>query len=885
MQKTHFYFLFLILSFNFLSAQEKCNYRGMVLDSLQFPIYDASISAFDENNKSAGFTFSDKEGEFKLEMDCGKNYEIEIEHVNYEPLLRKITLNKNMREEIILQNSSIKLQDIVAQGRIPIKVKGDTIEYDADSFKTGSEETLEDILKKLPGIQVEDGKVFYQGKEIRSIKVEGREIFGGNTKLLTKNLPSDAVDKIQLNKKFKANPFANSMQDEEQPELNIVLKEDKKNLIFGNVSLGGDADKHYDLQEKLFRFSPKTDATLISDFNTYGKTVFSNEDYFQFLGGISEFMEEGGSNALRSSMSNVMFGSGQKATSMSNHLGAFHFGYEPIKKMNITAFALATDNNLNYESSTERIYSNFTQRDEKTNNQDIFSFISRLKLDYTINSKSNLKYRINFNEQNQDNISDINSFMNDDTEASIFRKTKQQRDNTNVSQRLSYIRKVGKDDNFGVYLTHSHQKESPELQLTATEEPFAGFFEFTPINDLYSLNENQKLVSNTFQGLAIYNHLITNLSNIRIKLGLNKNDQKLNNSLYNNDQLIQNEFTPTQMEFDFTELYADATYTRKINKFKFDLGAGIHKFKTENVGTQTHSSLDLTRVLPHFNGEYNFNNASSLRLSYEHTYEIPQIKELTEAYDIQGYFDIYRGSADLREARYQKLNLSYNIFNYFKFFNLWTSLSYSKKTDNIRTEGFFADQIQFSTPFNSETPENTWSYSLYASKRFNKVYTLKVNGSLSFADFESRNNNIKLENKSNFYSGTVTNTFKFRKKFELDAGLNYVRNDYSNQLTENDFVNWKPFLKTAWMLSDAILLQADYDFNNQFSNGEKINENHDLGLSIRYKPARKIYTYLTAGNLLDNNKIVSNSFNDFYTSINTRNTLGRYFIVSVRYKF
>src|SRR5690606_18212537 len=188
--------------------------------------------------------------------------------VNYEPLLIQVDLTKNIRQEIYLSNSTVKLKDVVAQGRVPIKMKGDTIEYDADSFKTGSEESLEDILKKLPGIQVEDGKVYYQGKEIRSIKVEGREIFGGNTKLLTKNLPSDAVDKIQLNKKFKANPFANSLQDEEQPELNIVLKEDKKNLIFGNVTLGGDANDHYDVQEKLFRFSRKTDATLISDFNT-----------------------------------------------------------------------------------------------------------------------------------------------------------------------------------------------------------------------------------------------------------------------------------------------------------------------------------------------------------------------------------------------------------------------------------------------------------------------------------------------------------------------------------------------------------------------------------------------------------------------------------------
>lgn len=876
--------LFLIFG-TLVQAQELCTYRGMVMDSLQFPVFDASISAFDENNKSAGFTFSDREGEFKLDMECGKNYEIEIEHINYQPLVHKIELNRSMREQITLSSASVKLKDVIAQGRVPIKVKGDTIEYDADSFRTGSEESLEDLLKKLPGIQVEDGKVYYQGKQIHSIKVEGREIFGGNTKLLTKNLPSDAVDKIQLNQKFKANPFANSLQDEEQPELNIVLKEDKKNLIFGNVTVGGDADDHYDLQEKLFRFSRKTDATLISDFSTYGKEVFSNEDYFQFLGGISEFMEEGGSNALRNSMGSVMFGSGEKATNMSNHLGAFHFGYEPIKDLKLAAFALATDNHLNYESSVERIYPDFTQRDENTNDQNIFSFISRLRMDYTINNRSNLKYRVNFNQQNQDNFTDINSFLNDETEPYVFRKTNTKRNNTNVNQRLSYIRKVGTDHNFGLYLTHSHQRENPELLLNSTEQPFVGFFDFTEIDSNYSLFQNQELVSNTFQGLAVYNHLLTNLSNLRLKLGANFNQQKLENHIFNHEDLISSEFTPSNMDFDFTELYADATYTRKVNNFKFDIGTGIHQFKAENIGSHTPTKINITRLLPHFYGVYNFTSTKTIHLRYSQTFEIPQIKELTEAYNIQNYFNIYRGSADLRESRYHQASLSYNLFNYFQFLSFYATLSYSQKLDNFRTHGFYDEQIQFSTPFNAETPENNWSFSTYVSKRFTRVYTLKFNGSLNFSDFDSKSNDVVLNNKSNLYMATLTNSFKFRNKFEFDAGLSFVQNDYQNQLNDNQFVTWKPFLNTAWMLTDKVLLQADYEFNNQFSNSEKINENHDLGFRIRYRPAKSVYTYLQVGNLLGNDKIVGNSFNEFYTSISTRNTLGRYFIASVRFKF
>ncbi|MXV37874.1 TonB-dependent receptor [Flavobacteriaceae bacterium Ap0902] len=880
-----FLLLCFILCSLFPFAQEQCIYRAMLLDSLNLPVYDASITAFDENDNSAGYTFSDNQGEFKLEMPCGKSYELEIEHLSYEPLVHKVNLDKSKREKIILNQSTVKLQDVIAKGRVPIKMKGDTIEYDADSFKTGEEEDLEDILKKLPGIQVENGKVYYQGKEINSIKVEGREIFGGNTKLLTKNLPSDAVDKIQLNKKFKSNPFANSLQDDEQPELNITLKEDKKNLIFGNITVGGDADQHYDLQEKLFRFSRKTDATLISDFNTFGKEVFDNEDYFQFLGGISEFTEEGGSMALRNSMRNVMFGAGEKATSMKNHLGALHLGYEPNNKMNVTAFALATVNDLNYKSTTERIYPAFTQRDENTNSQNIFSFISRLKIDYNVSPKANIKYRVNFNQQNADNISAITSFLNEDKTPIQFRNSKNKRENSHLLQRLNYIRKVGINDNFGLYLTHSYQKEAPDLRLNSTDALFPTFFDFNPTNDGYILNQKEDLNAHTLQGLAIYNHLITNLSNLRIKLGANYSTQNLENEILDRNQPIVNDFTPADMDFNFTELYADATYTKKFKKLKVDVGAGLHRYKTENKGNRTHSSREITRVLPHLEAEYAFSMSKSLNLNYKQTYEIPQIRELTDAYNIDNYYSIFRGNPDLKETKFHQVDLSYRVFNAFSFFNLWMNASYTKKINNIRMEGLFQDLIQFTTPFNSDMPEDTWAARLYGSKRFSKVYSLKLNATASHSIFASRSNQVNLENTSTLYSATLTNTFKIRKKLEINAGLSYLQNNYKNNFLENEFINLNPFLKSAWVISDKFLFQSEYTFNNQYSNGDNINRNHDLMASLRFKPAKRVYAYLTAGNLLNNNSIVSNSYNDFYTVVNTRETLGRYIIGSLKVKF
>ncbi len=877
-------------------AQQQCKFRGMVVDSLDIPIYDASISAFNENNEGVGYTFSDKEGEFMLELPCDKKYELEVEHLSYNSLVYKVNLDKSKRERIEMSPNKVNLKEIIAQGRVPIKVKGDTIEYDADSFKTGQEENLEDILKKLPGIQVEDGKVYYQGKQINSIKVEGREIFGGNTKLLTKNLPSEAVDKIQLNKKFKANPFANSLQDEEQPELNIVLKEDKKNLIFGNTTVGGDADTHYDLQEKLFRFSRKTDATLISDFNTYGKEVFSSEDYFQFLGGLSEYMEEGGSNALRNSMSSVMFGTGQNATEMKNNLGALHLGYEPNDRLYLTSFAMATDNTLKYKSTTNRIYNDFTVNDVNENDQSIFAFISRLKLNYSINDRSDITYRVNFNTQENENNQNNESFFNESPMASSFRKTYSDKTNYNLNQRFSYIRKVGEDDNFGLYLTHQYQKEIPDWNLNIQPEdslgiPFNGLFTLVPQDSLYNLNQTQKLKSNTLQGLAIYNHLITNLSNIRFKLGGNVNASTFNNTISSFQDVLQDPNAVSDADFKYGEYFLDATYTRKIGEFKMDAGVSVNYFKVNNSTPTAKSEFNFWRLFPHLKAEYKFSSNQRLNFNYDLTNEIPQIKELTPAYQIQNYYSLYTGNPNLSEAQFHKLNLSYSYYNFYKFFTLYTGLSYNRRVKGIRTANFIDAFNQIDSPINVPNPENNFSANVYVSKRFTKKYSLKFNGSANLSDYTTYSAFTQSpdfeENpsKSNSYFGQITNTFKLKKKVELDLGFKYLNSSFTNRFNDNTFNTYSPFATLAWVVTDKILLQSDYTLSSQYNNGDLLNNNNDWNASIRIKPYKKLYVYFIGGNLLNNNEQVSSSFSNNFTSITNRQLLGRYFLATVKFKF
>ena len=145
--------LYLILfqfSFVTIYAQD-CKLKGTVLNEIGIPVSDASVSVFDSKNEGKGFVFTNSVGEFELTLPCDQSYEIEIEQPGYETLIKKVELNGNKNEKIKLVKGteSISLQETIIKAQQAIKIKGDTVEYDADSFKVGNEEVLEDIISAL----------------------------------------------------------------------------------------------------------------------------------------------------------------------------------------------------------------------------------------------------------------------------------------------------------------------------------------------------------------------------------------------------------------------------------------------------------------------------------------------------------------------------------------------------------------------------------------------------------------------------------------------------------------------------------------------------------------------------------------------------------------
>ncbi|MDP4989243.1 MAG: carboxypeptidase-like regulatory domain-containing protein, partial [Polaribacter sp.] len=177
---------------------------GVVKDSIGTPLEMANVIAIDDVSKAiASYGFSDAKGFYRLDLKNNTSYTVKISYIGF----KEISTTINTTTVDVVKNFTMTednmLDGINIVTKMPVTISGDTISYNADSFKNGTERKLEDVLKKLPGVEVNAaGQIEVEGKVVEKITIDGKDFFSGDTKLATKNIPSNAIDKIQVLRNF-----------------------------------------------------------------------------------------------------------------------------------------------------------------------------------------------------------------------------------------------------------------------------------------------------------------------------------------------------------------------------------------------------------------------------------------------------------------------------------------------------------------------------------------------------------------------------------------------------------------------------------------------------------------------------------------------------------
>jgi len=287
---------FLILSADSQRASAQTNrfdVSGSVTDTLSVGLRGATVVVLTRaDSVLTKFATTAADGAFTIKRVPVGDYILQVTFVGFEAYRHNFSLSNADYDagDIKLSDSIGELGELVVSSEhIPMVVKGDTLEFNAAAFGVRPNAVVEDLLRRLPGIEVDaDGTVTAQGKEVQNVLVDGKEFFGNDYKIATKNLTAEAVDKVQVyDKRSDMAEFTGVEDGAEEKTINLELKEDHKQGYFGNMSGGYSAEGRYDGQASVNRFSSTTQLSFLGNVNNVNRQGFSFGDYINFVGGMS----------------------------------------------------------------------------------------------------------------------------------------------------------------------------------------------------------------------------------------------------------------------------------------------------------------------------------------------------------------------------------------------------------------------------------------------------------------------------------------------------------------------------------------------------------------------------------------------------------------------
>ncbi|MBC5839763.1 carboxypeptidase-like regulatory domain-containing protein [Flavobacterium muglaense] len=274
--------IFLLLG-NSLIAQTSI--QGIVKDSINNPISYANILIKPINSDIVtAYTHSETDGSYKLNINEIGLFEITYAAISYKSEIKTISFEdgKNIIKNITLKDETIELNEVIIEKENAIIIKQDTIVFNAKDFSQGNEQVVEDLLKKIPGISISnDGVIKIGGQEVEKVMIEGDDFFEKGYKLLTKNMPANPIEKVELYQHYSNNKHLKGVENSDKVALNLKLKDDAKREWFGNLQLGYGlvSENRYDVRTNLMNFGKKIKYYFLSNLNNVGADAVGDIDH------------------------------------------------------------------------------------------------------------------------------------------------------------------------------------------------------------------------------------------------------------------------------------------------------------------------------------------------------------------------------------------------------------------------------------------------------------------------------------------------------------------------------------------------------------------------------------------------------------------------------
>lgn len=625
-------FLVLIFTTHFVLAQ-KFSVRGELRDSLSRPLPSATVVILQLKDSSlVNFGVSDAKGLFEIKNLAHGDYLIRITYLGFRSFTKKInppagTLEVNVGQIRLTPRSSL-LGEIVIKGeKPPVVVKRDTIEFNAESFKTKINGTAEDLIKKLPGVEVDnDGTIRAQGETVQRVMVDGKEFFGQDPKLATRNLPADAVDKVQIyEKKSDQTVFSGIDDGQREKTINLELKEEKRHASFGNDMAGAGTDGRFQAKASVNRFEKGNQVSFLGMANNINEQGFSIGDYTNFGGSAS-------------SQTGAAVSTGRQNGIVTNYAGGLNANQtvnQGKTKINASYFYNYLDQNLktvlqrvNYLPTGNYNFDQ-TSYQNTTNNNNRANITVEHKIDTANSIKGNANFT--YNIQNQPlqskgmtyNVGNT-ALSNESNETT----TAFGNNATLVSNLLVRHRFRKKGRTLSTNFTFGYTESGNLGTLQSINQYFTGTSETQNV----SQTNTQTTVNPSFGISTSYSEPLGGRKYLEMNYSFSSDINSAYRYVYN----VQNEQTALVDSLS-NKYHSDYVYSRpglnlRINRDNFNFAVGTAWQETWLKGFLPLPDQRLRRlfqaVLPSLRFNYDFSNFRRMRFDYSTSMQEPTIQQL-----------------------------------------------------------------------------------------------------------------------------------------------------------------------------------------------------------------------------------------------------------------
>ncbi len=859
--------------------------EGVVYDSLNRPLELATVIAINkETSGLESYSITDEQGKYKLALGKNGTYKMQISHVGmktFEEILSTKESNMTKDYTILADNA---LDEVELTYKMPVTIKGDTLVYNADSFKNGTERKLEDVLEKLPGVEInEEGQIEVEGKVVNKLMVNGKDFFDGDTKLATKNIPSKAVDKIQVLRNYsEVGQLRGVTNNQDNVALNIKLKEGKENFWFGNITAGGGTSPDntlYVVQPKLFYYSPKYSLNFIGDLNNTGEVALSRRDIRNFGGGFRAPSRSSGTSINLGNNSLNFLTSQGNALEIENKLGTGNFSYSPSQALDLSGFLIFNSSRI---LSKETSFVQYTDSDlgtpdeatEQSSKERSNQGLLKLSASYQPNINNQIDYdilgRISNDSQNQNIFSSVIGNLNQLDEVTPF----------SINQNLNYYYTLNETNIFAFEAQHLLKNEDPFYNAFLVNDPNGVNAFDTTAEALgldtsltnYDLVQNRRIKSNQVDAKLDYYNLLNTKSNINLTLGVIISRQEFNSNIF---QFLEDgsQFNPTptinegrgtnDTEYNFSDVYLGVHYRLKTGKFTITPGFSLHAYGNKNSQFGETFKDNFFRFLPDFETRIQLKKSEALTLKYNMRNQFTDITRLAQGVVLNNYNSIQFGEPDLQNALSHNLSLFYSSFNLFNYTNVFVRAAYSSNIDQIRSLTNFENVIRTSTFFNSSFADENVNVFGRVQRTFGKIRA-SLNTSFNYSkinQFIQQQQSLN-EGYTQTYTPSIRTNYREAPNVSLRYRYSITNNNQGSRKTK--FVTNAPSVEFDAYIWQALTFRTNYTYTNQdLGDGQSQSfQNWDATLSYRKDRDAKWEYEIKATNLLDIDSQVRNSANN-----------------------